>query len=280
MKIRAPAKVNLWLRVLDRRDDGYHLIDSLIVPVSLYDEIEIVRMKGKGRRLTVTSDSPDVPSGGGNLAYRAASLLLASRGIRDRLRIRIRKGIPVGAGLGGGSSDAAATLMGLNRLFRLNLPRREIVSLASRLGADVPFFVYGRPARASGIGERIKPLRSFPRLWMVILYPRFGVSTRWVYQNVKLTKPGKPTSINILLRDSKKVLHLLANDLEKVTIRRYPRVGLLKKRLIEEGAAGALMAGSGSSIVGIFTSEQHAKKAWRRLGKEKGIEAYLAHSLS
>jgi len=280
MKIRAPAKVNLWLRVVGRRSDGYHLIDSLMVPVGLYDEIEIIRAKGKSGMITVTSDHPDVPSGSRNLAYQAASLLLGRRGVKDAVHIRVRKRIPVGAGLGGGSSDAAATLVGLNRLFRLKLPRREILSLASRLGADVPFFIYGRPARARGIGERIKPLGSFPRLWMVIVYPGFGVSTRWVYQNVKLTKPGKHTSINTLLRDPKKLVRLLSNDLEKVTIRRYPRIGLLKKRLIEESAAGALMAGSGSSVFGIFTSEQHARKAWRRLGKERGIGAYLVRSLN
>lgn len=280
MKIRAPAKVNLWLRVVGRRSDGYHLIDSLMVPIGLYDEVEIMRAKRKSGMLTVTSDHPDVPSGSRNLAYRAASLLLGQRGVKDAVHIRIRKRIPVGAGLGGGSSDAAATLVGLNRLFRLKLPRREILSLASRLGADVPFFIYGRPARARGIGEWIKPLVSFPRLWMVILYPGFGVSTRWVYQNVKLTKPGKHTSINPLLRDPKKLVRLLSNDLEKVTIRRYPRIGLLKKRLIEEGAAGALMAGSGSSVFGIFTSEEHARKAWRRLGKERGIGAYLVRSLN
>jgi 4-diphosphocytidyl-2-C-methyl-D-erythritol kinase len=262
-----------------KRNDGYHLIDSLMAPVGLYDEIELVKGGSKEPRLEVTTDHPGVPSGSGNLAYRAAALLMSEKALDEPVRIHIRKRIPVGAGLGGGSSDAAATLMGLNRFFRLKLSGKEILSLASRLGADVPFFTYGRPARARGIGDRIKPLRSFPRLWIVIVYPGFEVSTRWVYENVTLTKGGKNTSIKTPLRDPKNLVRLLINDLEKVTIRRYPRIGLLKERLIEEGAAGALMAGSGSSVFGIFTSEQHAREAWRRLGKEKEI-AYLVRTLS
>ena len=281
MRIRAPAKVNLWLRVVGKRDDGYHLIDSLMVPVGLYDEIEIIRGKRSKGILTVTCDDPGVPSGEKNLAYRAASLLLGQKGVQDAVHIHIRKRIPVGGGLGGGSSDAAATLLGLNRLFHLGCRRREILSLASGLGADVPFFIYGRPARARGIGDLVKPLDLFPRLWIVILYPGFPVSTRWVYHNLELTNSTENISIKSSLRDHKKLVRLLVNDLEKVTIRRYPRIGLLKERLVQEGAVGALMAGSGSSAFGIFSSGQSARKALRRLRKEeRGVRAYLARSLS
>ncbi|MBI4489238.1 MAG: 4-(cytidine 5'-diphospho)-2-C-methyl-D-erythritol kinase [Deltaproteobacteria bacterium] len=288
MRIRAPAKVNLYLRIVGKRRDGYHLLDTIMVPVSLYDEIEITRPKmgkgggmGKGS-LTVTCDHPQVPRGRKNLAYQAASLLLGHKGIRDPVRIHIQKRIPVGGGLGGGSSDAAATLHGLNRLFRLGSGRSEILSLGASLGADVPFFIYGHPARARGIGEKLEPLPVFPRLWMVILYPGFPVSTRWVYQNLvfKLTKPIENIRINFSCEHPKKLRRLLVNDLERVTIRRYPRIAFLKERLLQEGATGALMSGSGSSVFGIFTAGQRARKAFFRLRKEEGVQAYLVRSLS
>ena len=256
-----------------------------MVPVGLYDQIEITRptKRGKARKgITVTCDHPMVPAGDENLAYRAASLLLRRKGLRDPVHIHIRKRIPVGGGLGGGSSDAAATLRGLNRLFRLGFDRDDMVSLAASLGADVPFFLYGRPARAQGIGEQLGLIPSFPRLSVVILYPGFPVSTSWVYHNLafKLTKPIENTSINFSLEDRREVKRVLVNDLERVTIQCYPRIAFLKKRLVEEGAEGALMSGSGSSVFGIFHTEQKAKQAFRRLRVEEGVQAYLVRSLS
>lgn len=285
VRIRAPAKVNLYLRVVGEREDGYHLIDTVMVPVSLYDEVEVTThgsgRRGK-RRLTVTCDHPEVPSGRKNLVYQAASLLLREKGVYGSVRIHIKKRIPVGGGLGGGSSDAAATLQALNRLLGLGCSRGELLSLAARIGADVPFFIYGRPCRAQGIGERITPLASFPRIWMVIVYPGFPVSTRWAFGRVgfKLTKDIENTSINFSLGTPGKLSRLLVNDLEKVTIRRYPRIGLLKERLIGEGAAGALMSGSGSSVFGIFLARQRAREAFRRLSGAGRIQAYLVRSLT
>lgn len=268
------------------RDDGYHLLDTLMVPISLYDEIEITR---PGRRagkdgLRVTCDHPGVPPGKKNLAYRAAFFLLRKKGLHESVHIHIRKRIPVGAGLGGGSSDAAATLRGLNRLFHLGCDQSEILSLAASLGADVPFFVYGRPARAQGIGDRLRPVFSLPRFWMVVLYPGFAVSTRWAYENLafRLTKRIENTSINFSWEDPGELKRLLVNDLERVTIRRYPRLAFLKERLIQEGADGALMSGSGSSVFGIFLKRQRAREAFRRLRKEReeGVRVYLVRSLS
>lgn len=277
--------MNLRLRVLGRREDGYHLLDTVMVPVSLYDEIEILRpklSKEGQRRIKVTCDHPLVPSATGNLAYRAASRLLHEKGIRASVHIHIQKKIPVGAGLGGASSDAAATLLALDRLFALRCKRKEILSLALSLGADVPFFVYGRPARARGIGEQIKPIFSMPRLWLLILYPGFPVSTRWVFQNFsfKLTKGIENTSIIFSQKDPKELSRFLVNDLETVAIHRYPRIGYLKQRLMEEGAAGALMSGSGSSVFGIFSTGQKARNALGHLRKEEGVEAFLVHTLS
>lgn len=285
MRIRTPAKVNLYLRVLGRRKDGYHLVDTVMVPVSLYDELEIRRPRsgqaGEGH-LRVFCDHPLVPSGRRNLVYQAASLLLREKQVQFPVHIRIRKRIPVGAGLGGGSSDAAATLLGLNRLFRLGCTRAELSALAATLGADVPFFIYRRPARARGIGERLRPLASIAPLWIVILYPGFPLSTRWVYQNLpfKLTKHIENTSINFSWKDPRELTRGLVNDLEKVAICRYPRIGFLKQRLIEEGAFGALMSGSGSSVFGIFSTGQNARSALRRLRTEKGVEAFVVRTLS
>jgi 4-diphosphocytidyl-2-C-methyl-D-erythritol kinase len=207
--------------------------------------------------------------------------LLKKKRILTPVTIRIRKKIPVGGGLGGGSSDAAATLVALNRLLGLRCSRRELVSLAAELGADVPFFIYGTPARARGIGERVRPVGSLPRLWMVLIYPGFSVSTGWVYRKLcaKLTKHIEDSRINYSLRPEK-LARLLANDLEEVTVRRYPRIALLKEKLIQEGAVGSIMSGSGSSVFGIFLTEPQAREAFRRLRRLKGVDVYLIHSLN
>ena len=282
MRIRAPAKVNLSLRVVGRRRDGYHLVDTVMIPVSLYDEIEITRPKRARPAIKVTCDHPLAPSGKKNLAYRAAALLLKKAGIRAPVHIRIRKRIPVGAGLGGGSSDAAATLVGLNRLFRLGWGRERLLPLAGSLGADVPFFILGKPARGRGIGDKLATIGAIRRLWLVLLYPGFPVATRWAYGRLprKLTKDIEKTSINLPVSDPETLAGLLVNDLEKVVLRRYRRVAHLKERLIQEGAAGALMSGSGSSVFGIFFSRRRAVKALLRLRREVGVQAYLVRSLN
>ncbi|HWP58223.1 MAG TPA: 4-(cytidine 5'-diphospho)-2-C-methyl-D-erythritol kinase [Candidatus Acidoferrales bacterium] len=282
MKLNAPAKLNLSLRILGKRADGYHLIDSLMVPISLYDRLEIAKARKNGDRITVVTDSRDVPGGAENLAYRAAALFLDRHGLRERVRIRIHKRIPVGAGLGGGSSDAASTILGLNRLFQTGMDLRAMAELGSRIGADVPFFIYGRPARVGGKGERVSPLSSLPLLWFVVLNPGFPVSTRWAYENfsVKLTRRGGNTSIIASLADCRQWTRALINDLEAVTLPRYPKLQQLKEELLSAGARAALMSGSGSSVFGLFESEEGARRAFYRLRKEEETRAYLVHSLS
>ncbi|MCH7569743.1 MAG: 4-(cytidine 5'-diphospho)-2-C-methyl-D-erythritol kinase, partial [Deltaproteobacteria bacterium] len=213
---------------------------------------------------------------------KSASLLLGRREVHDPVHIHIQKRIPVGAGLGGGSSDAAATMLGLNRFLRLGWDKSSMIPMAATLGADVPFFVHGRVVRARGIGDQLKPLSFFPRLWMVILYPGFPVSTRWVYKNLdlKLTKLNKNTSLKVHFQGPEELVPILVNDLEGVTIRRYPQIAFLKERLIQEGALGALMSGSGSSVFGIFAAEKGARRAFRRLREEEGVRAYLVRSLT
>ncbi len=282
MRFLAPAKINLYLKVVGKRRDGYHLIDSLMVPVDLCDEIEITKPRGVKNSLTVTCDDPMVPDGGKNLAHKAAALVFHHVGVAHPVHIHIRKKIPVGAGLGAGSSDAAATMLGLNQFFGLGVSKKTMLQLALQLGADVPFFVHGRPAIARGIGERLKILTSVPKLWIVILYPGFPVSTKWAYQSLKfkLTKVIKNTKLSLHLDDYGELARLLVNDLEEVTISRYPRIAHLKERLLQEGATGALMSGSGSSAFGIFATEQQAKKAFRCLQSEEQVRAYLVRLLT
>lgn len=284
MKIRAPAKINLGLRVVGKRADGYHLLDTIVVAITLFDELEIKKRKpdkSKGKQvaqLRVTCDHPLVPRGEKNLAYRAASLLLHEAGVTAPLDIHIRKRIPVGAGLGGGSTDAAAALVGITRLLKLHFSPRRLEKLAACLGADVPFFIRARPVRARGIGDRLTPLKRVPPWWLVILYPGFPVSTAWVYGNLRLnlTKSRANTKLSTLLTSAPKFADLLVNDLEGVTVKRYRRIKRLKDSLIELGAARALMTGSGSAVFGIFGSREKAKMAYRKLRKTNDIQVLLA----
>jgi 4-diphosphocytidyl-2-C-methyl-D-erythritol kinase len=288
VKIRAPAKINLSLRVVGRRADGYHLLDSIMVAVTLFDELEIKRRvlkrseRAQPAPVRVTCDDPKVPLGEGNLAHRAAALLLKQAGVVQPLDIHIRKRIPMGAGLGGGSTDAAATLVGLNRLLKLHFSESRLEKLALQLGADVPFFIRARPSRARGVGEQLTPLRNIPACWVVILYPGFPVSTAWVYGNLpqNLTKFQPKTRVYTLLTRAPKFADLLVNDLEAVTVKRYGRIKVLKDRLIEKGAAGALMTGSGSAVFGIFGSREKAKKAYQTLRRTDHIQAFLAQVIS
>jgi 4-diphosphocytidyl-2-C-methyl-D-erythritol kinase len=279
--------VNLTLRVVGRRRDGYHLIDSIMVPVSLYDVIEvraskIKRSKSVDARISVSCDDPSVPRGEKNIVHRAARLLVKQLKPDRAVRIHIQKRIPIGAGLGGGSTDAAATLIGMNRVFKLGLTVSQLEKLALFLGADVPFFIRARPARAQGIGEILRPIAALARFWLVIIYPGFPVSTAWVYKKLgrKLTKPIVDNSIAFSLKNFDKLSDLLVNDLESVTLDRYPKIRLLKEKLLREGAARGLMSGSGSSVFGVFKSKGRAQKAFHRLRNGEGVRAFLVHVLS
>jgi len=284
VKIRAPGKINLALRVVGRRADGYHLLDTIMAPITLYDELEIKKRgpeKSKGGRiaqLRVTCDHPQVPGGKKNLVHRAGSLLLREAGVVQPIDIHIRKRIPVGAGLGGGSADAGAALVGLNRLLKLDFSPRRLEKLASTLGADVPFFIRARPSRAQGIGDRLTPLTRVPSWWLVILYPGFPVSTAWAYGKfgLNLTKSRANTKLSTLLTVIPKLADLFVNDLEAAAVKRYPRIKLLKESLTDLGAVGASMTGSGSAVFGVFGSREKAKIAYRKLRKMNNIQAFLA----
>ena len=270
--ILAPAKINLFLRILGRRADGYHLLDSLMLPISLYDHV-LVRLAPSHQSktcepvVTVVSDSAEVPNGPLNLAHRAAVLLLTSVGVCTSVDISIRKRIPVGSGMGGGSSDAAAVLLALNRLLGSPHGPDELAALGAQLGADVAFFVHGRPACIGGIGERVTPVRLRDALPLVVCWDGTPLATKRVYSlvDLSLTTGKAATSIEPLIGGRALVSNMLVNDLEAAAVKIHPEVLSLKVRLVEQGALGALMTGSGSAVFGIWPDHERARSAAVRL---------------
>jgi len=265
--LKSPAKINLFLEVLKKRDDGYHEIVSLIQAVDLCDELVLEKRK-KG--VVVTCDHPDCPTDESNLAFKAASMLLEEETTKEGVSIHIKKKIPISAGLGGGSSNAAATLKGINRLFELELPDKKLHDLASRIGSDVPFFLYSGQALVKGRGEKIKPINIMYRdYWLVLVCPGFEVSTRWAYQNVKisLTKERKEFNLKSLENGSVffKALRSFRNDLEEVVSKRYPVVQKIKEILENSGALKSSMSGSGPTVYGVFDRKPQAEEVAKKL---------------
>jgi 4-diphosphocytidyl-2-C-methyl-D-erythritol kinase len=265
IRILAPAKLNIRLKITGRRPDGYHELDSIMVPVSLFDYLELSPISEQ--RIILTCHGLTIPADEENLVYRAAHAFFSLTGIDQGLSISITKHIPVAAGLGGGSSDAACTLKALNKMWDNPLSSQELEKLAARLGADVPFFLLSRPCRASGIGEILEPIEKWPEFWYVIVSPRFHVSTSWVYRNLnlRLTTNEYASILSMLDRVSFEVADILENDLEKVTAFRFPVINTIKKYLKDAGAEGSLMSGSGPSTFGIFRSKDQALSAKRHL---------------
>jgi 4-diphosphocytidyl-2-C-methyl-D-erythritol kinase len=264
----APAKINLCLHVLGRRPDGYHDLAMIMQPISLYDRLEITLSPDPGVR--VTCSGVELLPGEENIAARAARRLLDRCGGTAGVDICIEKNIPVAAGLGGGSSDAATVLMGLNDMLQLGLDRRELMAEGGRLGADVPFFIFSRTAWATGIGEVLEPFDVPLPLWYVLVNPGIAVSTAWVYGNLELTAPGGMAKMPGFPKSAAEVAGFLHNDLERVTVRHHPVLAEIKERLLSQGAFGALMSGSGPTVFGAFQGETEAKKAAESFADENG----------
>jgi 4-diphosphocytidyl-2-C-methyl-D-erythritol kinase len=276
----SPAKVNLILDILRKRDDGYHELRTILQKISLHDTLRFTLKEEKG--ITVATDHPSLPTGKENLVYRAARSILTRSNLRGGVHIDIEKRIPLGAGLGGGSSNAATTLMALNRLLKLNLPKKELMGMGLAIGADVPFFFIRDAAIATGIGERLRRIE-LPKLWYVLIYPNFEVSARWAYQNFKLTKRQFHYRIQEFLRTPRKISSILRNDLEAVVSRQYPQIEVMKKALECAGALAALMTGSGPTVFGLFPGEGGASEAYtkvKRMVKREDWIVLKAHSIS
>jgi 4-diphosphocytidyl-2-C-methyl-D-erythritol kinase len=255
--LRVPAKINLWLEVVGKREDGYHDLSSLMLPISVFDRLA-VRVRTGGQGITISCDTAEIPADDRNLAWRAADRFLTASGKRAGVAIDIEKRIPWGAGLGGGSSDAAAVLVALNSFFENAVPPGELEKLALSLGADVPFFLTSRPALATGVGEKLAFAQNSPDYPLLLIKPPVSVPTGWVYQNLKLTKRGAHIKLSDFEENPYQFPVLIENDLEAVTVPRCPVIAEIKRWLLGRGALTASMSGSGPTVFAVFRSAHEA----------------------
>ncbi|MBI4482366.1 MAG: 4-(cytidine 5'-diphospho)-2-C-methyl-D-erythritol kinase [Acidobacteria bacterium] len=261
--LRSYAKVNLGLSILGRRQDGFHELRTVFQTIRWYDEIEV---ENRPSGLSLASNDPTLPSDHNNLILRAAHLLQQQRSVRQGAHFSVRKSIPVGAGLGGGSSNAAVTLLALNRLWNLKLLPRELASLGGALGSDVPFFLVGGTALGRGRGEILEPLPDAPAAHFALVHPGFSVPTASAYQLVesRLTSLEGESKIRGLcdaIRSASGVAECLFNDFEPPLFRLYPLLEKIKEQLLHGQARAALLSGSGSTIFGWFESPEAARRA-------------------
>ena len=283
MILKTPAKINFGLQILSKRPDGFHELETVLQMVALFDEMEFFAGDGE---LKLICDKPGIPEDENNLVFKAAKILREKfpEKTRSGVKIRLKKVIPAGAGLGGGSGNAAGVLLALNILWNLKIPRDDLISMASELGSDVPFFLMSPCAIGAGKGEILQPVENPICFYILMIYPGFPISTPWVYGNLKLklTKSENNISIlkNFILRSEFAQLGAaLYTDLEPVVFKRYPEILKIKSELLSSGAAGALLSGSGSTVFGIFDNTEIAKKALVRFtgGKHR---VFLAKSIT
>ncbi len=263
--LMAPAKINLCLCVLGRRFDGYHDVEMLMQMVGLYDQVRVA-LRGPG--ISVKCDSKAVPSGEGNIAWKAATAMLDLYGQASGLTIEIKKNIPAAAGLGGGSSDAAAVLLAANILLNMGLDRTKLAEIGTGIGMDVPFFFYGPLAGAKGRGELLTRLPPLPRFWVLLVNPGFETSTAWVYKNLNLRLTKKVDCNKIASLKVGNIAELLHNDLETVTAAAHPVILKIEEALAAQGAMGARMSGSGPTVFGVFETEKSCRAAADNLSGE------------
>ena len=273
LRLRACAKVNLAIDVVRRRPDGYHDVRMIMQMLDLCDFVTLRRMEEAGIRLSC--DHPDLPCDDGNIAYRAAALMMERFDLQGGVRIEIEKHIPLAAGMAGGSTDCAAVLQGMNALFQLGLDLKQLMDIGVTLGADVPFCLMQGTALSEGIGEILSPLPSMPDLPVLIAKPPIGVSTKYVYEHLRLDEQIIHPDIDGMVRalqdgDLAGITERLGNVLETVTIPEHPEIAEIKKIMEDHGAAGALMSGSGPTVFGIFTGKEEAEKAMEDI-LNKGI---------
>jgi 4-diphosphocytidyl-2-C-methyl-D-erythritol kinase len=275
--LKAPAKVNYLLDVIRRRPDGYHDLRMVMQQVDLCDEITISLSDTPG--ISVSCGKNGVPDGPGNIAWKAAKALLELENSGRGVQISITKNIPVAAGLGGGSSDAATVLMGLNELLQLGLSDQRLMEIGVTLGADVPFFIFKKTALAEGIGEALTAMPDMPTAWVLLVNPGVHVSTAWVYKNLQLTNRDGLNKLPASFRDLKDVSSIFANDLESVTIPAFPIIDEIKNAMMQHGALGAMMSGSGPTVFGLYQDHDTAERARAALTETTDWFAVIAATL-
>lgn len=275
--LQAMAKINLGLDVIRRKENGYHEVRMIMQNVKLYDELSIVKEAQQEIRISV--DKKEIPGNQNNLIYKAAKLFMEAYHIKEGVTITLKKKIPIAAGMAGGSTDAAATLIGMNKLFEVNVSNEELMKLGVTIGADIPYCIMGGTALAEGIGEVLTKLPDIPDCYLLIAKPDIYVSTKFVYENLHADTLEKHPDIDgmkqaIEQKDINGVAALLENVLETVTVKEYPIIEEIKQFMKERGALNALMSGSGPTVFGLYESEQAAQSAYEQL-KEKNLAKQL-----
>lgn len=279
ISLKALAKINLGLDVVRRREDGYHEVRMIMQTIHLYDRVNIEKTSEPG--IKIKTNLSYLPVNENNLIYKAGRLLMDEFDITEGVSVDLEKRIPVAAGMAGGSTDAAAMLYGMNKMFGLGLSMQELKDRGVKIGADVPYCLMRGTALAEGIGEKLKSLPPMIKCPVLIAKPQISVSTKFVYENLKLDEKAKHPDIDQLIKDIKAkdlqgVCDHMGNILETVTIPNYPIIAEIKKNMIENGAAGAIMSGSGPTVFGLFDDAEKAKQAYKAM-KKSGLsrQTYL-----
>lgn len=279
ISLKALAKINLGLDVVRRREDGYHEVRMVMQTIHLYDRLEMEKTATPG--IELSTNLSYLPVNENNLVYRAGKLLMDEFGIAEGIKVYLNKRIPVAAGMAGGSTDAAAMLYGMNELFGLGLSREQLMERGVKIGADVPYCLMRGTALAEGIGEKLTPLAPMVKCPVLIAKPAISVSTKFVYQNLKLDADTKHPDIDRLIKDIRaQDLGAIAGDmgnvLESVTIPNYPVIAQIKEQMMDSGAINAMMSGSGPTVFGLFEEEETAQAAYQKM-KESGLakQVYL-----
>lgn len=281
IQLKALAKINLGLDVLGRRENGYHDVRMVMQTIYLYDNITVTKKETPG--VTLESNLYYLPTNEENIAYRAAKMLLDEFGVENGVHITLDKHIPVAAGMAGGSSNAAAVLVGVNRLFALGLTEQELMERGVQLGADVPYCVMRGTVLAEGIGEELSPLPPLPKCYVLVAKPPVSVSTKTVYEKFDSQEITEHPDIDAIIRgleeaDIQKVAASMGNVLEKITVEDYPVIEEIKEVMKAEGALNAMMSGSGPTVFGLFEDKQTAKKAMYKLrSRQLAKQVYLAN---
>jgi len=261
----APAKINYLLDVIGKRPDGYHDLRMIMQRVNLCDEVSLTLTNSAA--INVICNTKGAPDGPENIAWKAARTLLDLVESGSGVNIEIVKNIPVAAGLGGGSSDAAAVLMGMNELLKLGLTDQVLMEIGRKLGADVPFFIFRKAALAEGIGEKLSPLSKMPKCWILLVNPGIHVSTAWVYQSLQLTNKQELNTLPEFFESVDHIVAVLSNDLESVAIPAFPVIAEIKAQMMKLGASGSMMSGSGPTVFGIFKDFETAEAARLKVTK-------------
>lgn len=275
MRLLSPAKINLFLHIIGKRADGYHDLATLMCGLKVYD---VVSLDFKADDVTVACNHPLVPQNHTNLAVRAATAFLNHINASAGVGITIEKHIPVGAGLGGGSSNAATAMLGLNRFYDYPLSRETLIQLGVSLGADIPFFIDQKPAIATGVGELLEPYRGLEPYSALVVFPGFSISTAEMFKNfnLRLTKDMEKIRIPFFKTKHFDIQRDLYNDFEKIAGVKYPEIAAIKADLLKNGAMGALMSGSGSAVYGLFQDRRRADAARAALCRQERWQLFVA----